>query len=76
MNDTKLKVTHPAASGSPLFSYSLFYQNWNKNENTTQQSKKDGKGQESIQLSTTHDPGYQWESDKFIIKTEIDMSHS
>ena len=28
------------------------------------QSKKDGKYQESIQSSTTPDPGYQWESDK------------
>ena len=27
------------------------------------QSKKEGKDQESIQLSTTPDPGYQWESD-------------
>ena len=26
------------------------------------QSKKDGKDQESIQSSTTPDPGYQWES--------------
>ena len=26
-------------------------------------SKKDGKDQESIQLSFTSDPGYQWESD-------------
>ena len=28
------------------------------------QSKKDGKDQESIQSSTTLDPGYQWESNK------------
>ena len=28
------------------------------------QSKKDGKDQESIQSSTTPDPGYQWESNK------------
>ena len=27
------------------------------------QSKKEGKDQESIQSSTTPDPGYQWESD-------------
>ena len=26
-------------------------------------SKNEGKDQESIQLSTTPDPGYQWESD-------------
>ena len=30
----------------------------------TIQSKKDGKDQESIQSSTTPDPGYQWESNK------------
>ena len=28
------------------------------------QSKKEGKDQESIQSSTTPDPGYQWESNK------------
>ena len=28
------------------------------------QSKKEGKDQESIQSSTTPDPGYQWKSDK------------
>ena len=32
------------------------------------QSKKEGKGQESIQSSTTPDPGYQWESDKVTIR--------
>ena len=29
------------------------------------QSKKEGKDQESMQSSTTPDPGYQWESDNF-----------
>ena len=29
------------------------------------QSKKKGKDQESIDSSTTPDPGYQWESDNF-----------
>ena len=29
--------------------------------------KKEGKAQESIQSSTTPDPGYQWESDNFTI---------
>ena len=29
------------------------------------ESKKEGKYQESIQSSTTPDPGYQWESDNF-----------
>ena len=32
------------------------------------QSKKEGKDQESIQSSTTPDPGYQWESDNFTIR--------
>ena len=32
------------------------------------QSKNDGKDQELIQSSTTPDPGYQWESDKFTIR--------
>ena len=32
------------------------------------QSKKKGKDQESIQSSTTPDPGYQWESDNFTIR--------
>ena len=31
-------------------------------------SKKEGKDQESIQSSTTPDPGYQWESDIFTIR--------
>ena len=31
------------------------------------ESKKNGKDQESIQSSTTPDPGYQWESDNFTI---------
>ena len=30
--------------------------------------KKKGKDQESIQSSTTPDPGYQWESDDFTIR--------
>ena len=30
--------------------------------------KKEGKDQESIQSSTTLDPGYQWESDNFTIR--------
>ena len=31
------------------------------------ESKKEGKYQESIQSSTTPDPGYQWESDDYTI---------
>ena len=34
----------------------------------TNKSKKEGKDQESIQSSTTPDPGYQWESDKVTIR--------
>ena len=32
------------------------------------ESKKEGKNQESIQLSTTPDLGYQWESDNVTIR--------
>ena len=32
------------------------------------QRKKDSKDQESIQSSTTPDPGYQWESDNVTIR--------
>ena len=32
------------------------------------QSKKEGKDHESIQSSTTPDPGYQWESDNVTIR--------
>ena len=32
------------------------------------QSKKDDKDQESIQSSTTPDPGYQWESNKLTVR--------
>ena len=31
-------------------------------------SKKGGKDQESIQSSTTPDPGYQWESDQLTVR--------
>ena len=37
---------------------------WNTISDWLIQSKKDGKDQESIQSSTTPDPGYQWESNK------------
>ena len=33
-----------------------------------QHSKKETKDQESIQSSTTPDPGYQWKSDNFTIR--------
>ena len=32
------------------------------------QGKKEGRGQESIQSSTSPDPGYQWESDNFTVR--------
>ena len=32
------------------------------------QSKKNGKDQESIQSNTTPDPGYQWESNKLLVR--------
>ena len=35
------------------------------NAPATLQSKKNDKDQESIQSSTTPDPGYKWESDSF-----------
>ena len=41
---------------------------WLPNHNQNTVSKKEGKDQESIQSSTTPDPGYQWESDNFTIK--------
>ena len=44
----------------------------NKNERKVKseygKSKKEGKGQESLQSSTTPDPRYQWESDNFTIR--------
>ena len=35
---------------------------------TYNKSKKEGKDRESIQSSTTADPGYQWESDNVTIR--------
>ena len=37
---------------------------WEKRNHKHEGSKKDGKDQESIQSSTTPDPGYQWEINK------------
>ena len=39
------------------------------NNEQTKQSKYECKDQESIQSSTTPDPGYQWESDKLTVDT-------
>ena len=40
------------------------------------QSKKGGKDQESIQSSTTPDPGYQWESNKLTVRHHRQMLRS
>ena len=48
-----------------------FYQLIQNSDNSFQRRRflsfKEGKDQESIQSSTTPDPGYQWESDNFTI---------
>ena len=36
--------------------------------NIRYKSKNEGKDKELIQSSTTPDPGYKWESDKFLIR--------
>ena len=41
--------------------YVLVQSFWSFVCNDTMKSKKEGKDQESIQPSTTPDPGYQWE---------------
>ena len=45
----------------------LNYKDWN-GSNMLIESKKGCKNQESIQSSTTPDPGYQWESDKLTVR--------
>ena len=40
----------------------------NKANSSDTESKKEGKVQESVQSSTTPDPGYQWESDNVTIR--------
>ena len=44
-----------------------FYESLGRKEDGTQ-CEKEGKDQESIQLSTTPGPGYQWESNNFTIR--------
>ena len=39
-----------------------------KSPDKSGKSKKESKDQESIESSTTPDPGYQWESDKFTMR--------
>ena len=46
----------------------VYLQQVNRSKFSNFQSKKKGKDQVSIQLSTTPDPGYQWESDNFTIR--------
>ena len=41
---------------------------WRIRNYILERSKKGCKDQESIQSSTTPDPGYQWESDKLIVR--------
>ena len=43
-------------------------QSMHNHKESGHESKKEDKDQESIQLSTTPDPGYQWESDTFTIR--------
>ena len=37
-------------------------------KNIRYENKKEGKDKELIQSSTTPDPGYQWESDNYLIR--------
>ena len=39
-----------------------------RQNNSDNQGKKEGKDQESIQSSTSSDPGYQWEIDNYTIR--------
>ena len=48
----------------PLEISVIKFQAWQFDE----KRKKEDKDQESIQSSTTPDPGYQWESDNFTIR--------
>ena len=48
----------------PLEISVIKFQAWQFDE----KKKKEDKDQESIQSSTTPDPGYQWESDNFTIR--------
>ena len=59
------KIVVPSVSGvaATTFYYSVI-KDWNSLPSDVKQSKKEGKDQESIQSSTTPDPGYQWKSNK------------
>ena len=67
-----MKVTHHTQASQEV---SLFPADDHKNAKNRQYSKihcnkrkKAGKDRESIQSSSTLDPGYQWESDNFTIR--------
>ena len=73
----RLTPSRNTALGSGSFCNSVFFSRKyplrqrsesNKISDWLIQSKKDGKDQESIQSSTTPDPGYQWESNKLTVR--------
>ena len=67
-----LTPSRNTALGSGCFCNSAFFlpniHYVNAVSRTISVSKKDGKDQESIQSSTTHDPGHQWESNKLTVR--------
>ena len=69
----RLTPSRNTALGSGCFCNSAFFLLRQRSEsnnigNWLIQSKKDGNDQESIQSSTTPDPGYQWESNKLTVR--------
>ena len=68
----RLTPSRNTALGSGCFCNSAFLlrqrSESNNNGDWLLQSKKDGNDQESIQSSTTPDPGYQWESNKLTVR--------
>ena len=52
-----------AAQLSPVLMLTHLFLQCRYLQKDSPKSKKEGKDQESIQSSTTPDPGYQWESD-------------
>ena len=69
----RLTPSRNTALGSGCFFNSAFFLLRQRSESNNigdwlLQSKKDGNDQESIPLSTTPDPGYQWESNKLTVR--------
>ena len=72
----RLTPSRNTALGSGSFCNSAFFPKYplrqrsesNNIGDRLKQSKKDGKDQESIQSSTTPDPGHQWESNKLTVR--------